>query len=375
MSRQNSKRVLIYLTRPFDEVKAAVFRYAQSAAWQIEVATLGFPSGWVGDGIITDNPREEELDALPKNIPVVTRAVVFRPNVYNIVGNMRLVAQVVVDYFLAQGYKNFAAVEETLHHFLNFKMLEVEMSELLAKHGYPLHLLYWSGKNMEHGPQTHDQIMEKLKDFLSHLPTPCALFSPNITYTPFLSRAAAECKLRIPEDIALLSNGDDPYITLQTDPPTSAIIGELNEIGYIMAHSLDLLMAGCKLPNLLPQPTHASVITRQSTDTLVIENPKLYSAVNFLRKNFANNIGIVDAAEHAGISLTQFKMLMKKELKSSPGKFLKQLRLYHARALLLNSDFSINEIAHQAGYSSAIALIQAYKHAFGCTPGFERRFQ
>ena len=281
---------------------------------------------------------------------------------YNVIGNMRYSAQLAVEYFYNRGFRHFATVEENRQYYPGFQMIEEEMERLLQRYHLPLHLLYWSGENREYGKLSYEQIYERVCSFLRGLPLPCALFSPNISYVPMLSRAIKDCGLKIPNDIALLSNGDEPDITLHTEPPTSAIAGELYEIGVLMAKALDDLIAGRPVPNPLPQPTNM----------LSIADPRLYRAINYLRQNHASSISIVDAADAAGISLSQLKLLMRRELQLSPGKFLKDLRLSHARELLLKTDQPLEPIARQCGYSSAAALIQAFKQAYGHSPGSER---
>ncbi|WP_176013097.1 helix-turn-helix domain-containing protein [Victivallis sp. Marseille-Q1083] len=366
------KRILLYLDRSFQELKSAIFNYAEQTDWQLEVATIHFPSRWHGDGILTDYLEPEQFESLSKDIPIVARSAFFAPNVYNVIGNMRYSAQLAVEYFYNRGFRHFATVEENRQYYPGFQMIEEEMERLLQRYHLPLHLLYWSGENREYGKLSYEQIYERVCSFLRGLPLPCALFSPNISYVPMLSRAIKDCGLKIPNDIALLSNGDEPDITLHTEPPTSAIAGELYEIGVLMAKALDDLIAGRPVPNPLPQPTNMTIITRQSTDILSIADPRLYRAINYLRQNHASSISIVDAADAAGISLSQLKLLMRRELQLSPGKFLKDLRLSHARELLLKTDQPLEPIARQCGYSSAAALIQAFKQAYGHSPGSER---
>lgn len=52
--------------------------------------------------------------------------------------------------------------------------------------------------------------------------------------------------------------------------------------------------------------------------------------------------------------------------------YLTQVRLFHA-ALLLQGEGTVTEIAYESGFSSASALIDAFKQYRGITPGQYRR--
>ena len=73
------KRILLYLDRSFQELKSAIFNYAEQTDWQLEVATIHFPSRWHGDGILTDYLEPEQFESLSKDIPIVARSAFFAP--------------------------------------------------------------------------------------------------------------------------------------------------------------------------------------------------------------------------------------------------------------------------------------------------------
>ena len=75
-----------------------------------------------------------------------------------------------------------------------------------------------------------------------------------------------------------------------------------------------------------------------------------------------------DLAEALGLSVRQTSRVMQKIFGMSFRKKLLELRLHHAKGLLLTSDCPVEEIADIVGYTSPSGFHIAFRKAFGCTP-------
>ena len=76
-----------------------------------------------------------------------------------------------------------------------------------------------------------------------------------------------------------------------TSPPLSSVEIPGKRIGYEAAQLLDRIMLGksaTEEPLLLPP---VRVVTRQSTDALVVEDPVVRAAMIYIRLHFSENIG------------------------------------------------------------------------------------
>ena len=80
-------------------------------------------------------------------------------------------------------------------------------------------------------------------------------------------------------------------------------------------------------------------------------------------------------AAHSRMSVRTFTRRFRDETGVSPGQWLLQQRVDHARLLLETSDLSIDQVARQAGFGSAGSLRQHFQAALGVPPtGYRRTF-
>lgn len=76
-------------------------------------------------------------------------------------------------------------------------------------------------------------------------------------------------------------------------------------------------------------------------------------------------------AEHAGITKYYMCKRFHKKYGISPRKYLKELHISQACHLLtMNSDYTIQDIAHMVGYSNNNYFGKVFKSSKGITPGF-----
>jgi transcriptional regulator GlxA family with amidase domain len=78
-------------------------------------------------------------------------------------------------------------------------------------------------------------------------------------------------------------------------------------------------------------------------------------------------------AGHASMSVRTFTRRFRDETGVSPGEWLLQQRVDHARLLLETSDLSVDRVARQAGFGSAGSLRQHFQAALGVPPTAYRR--
>ena len=88
----------------------------------------------------------------------------------------------------------------------------------------------------------------------------------------------------------------------------------------------------------------------------------------FMEKNYTQNIDLKDFAKQTGRSLSSFKADFKKQLGTSPQKWLINRRLEYAHYLLsINSD-TIAGIAYQCGFVNNTHFTKSYRNKYGVAP-------
>lgn len=91
-------------------------------------------------------------------------------------------------------------------------------------------------------------------------------------------------------------------------------------------------------------------------------------AISFMEERLREPIALRDIARAVHLSPNYFCELFTQTIGQPPGRFLLRLRLEHARYLLLTTERSITEIAHQCGFSDASYFARAFKAHFESPP-------
>jgi AraC-like DNA-binding protein len=74
-------------------------------------------------------------------------------------------------------------------------------------------------------------------------------------------------------------------------------------------------------------------------------------------------------ARLVGMSRSAFAATFSETMGAPPMRYVLDVRMAHAAALLRERVVSLGDVAHAAGYSTTIAFLRAFKRRFGVTPG------
>lgn len=104
-----------------------------------------------------------------------------------------------------------------------------------------------------------------------------------------------------------------------------------------------------------------------SVDTKVIK--KFTDIRTHIHQTYYDNWTVESMAKLLHLSPSRFYELYKKIFAISPKKDLQNLRIEHAKHLLLKKDYTVKEIAEMIGYESEYYFIRKFKEITGRTPG------
>lgn len=99
-----------------------------------------------------------------------------------------------------------------------------------------------------------------------------------------------------------------------------------------------------------------------------IQLARLQSVVAYMREHLAEDLSIHQLAARAGVSPAHFRRLFDNAMGIAPHRYVMNLRLEHARELLMQTDLPILHVALECGFSSQSHLTAAFKTAHGTTP-------
>ena len=90
-------------------------------------------------------------------------------------------------------------------------------------------------------------------------------------------------------------------------------------------------------------------------------------AINYLQANYAT-AKINDVAAYIGIHRSYLTGIFKKKMGISPQEYLMQCRMKNACSLLLETDFSIQDISQRVGYDNSLTFSKVFKSYYGISP-------
>ena len=174
--------------------------------------------------------------------------------------------------------------------------------------------------------------------------------------------------LDVPDEIAILSIGDDPLITDNQPVPISCIRQNFLRGGYEAAELLDRLMNGQKPPAKPIMIPPDGITVRQSTDTMADDDPLIRNVLLYMRDNLHRPFGAEQVAEGIGVSRSRLDKACVARFGRSLGKEILAARLGKAKMLLREGHLNIDEIAHATGFGASAYFIKKFKAAFSETP-------
>lgn len=108
-------------------------------------------------------------------------------------------------------------------------------------------------------------------------------------------------------------------------------------------------------------------IANSFNEALYISSPILKAKLT-IEENFTKDITVDELATIANLSKFHFSRLFRQEVKLSPYAYLLQIRLEHAKKLLSETEYSIEQISEVCVFYSASNFIRIFRKYTGMTP-------
>jgi AraC-like DNA-binding protein len=199
--------------------------------------------------------------------------------------------------------------------------------------------------------------------------------SPDAPYIAFV----------LPIDLGLLRGFYDqmPDFADAGDPPGALVTypadrGLLDAIGRVLAIVRDDTAAPLLGPILLREIHARLLLSPQGAILrrfLRRDDPsnQLARAIASIRASIDQPLSVASLAAHAGMSKSSFHAHFKSVTGLTPGQYQKDIRLFEARRLILDSDQAISSVAFDVGYESPAQFSRDYARKFGQPPREDRK--
>ena len=95
---------------------------------------------------------------------------------------------------------------------------------------------------------------------------------------------------------------------------------------------------------------------------------RITKSITYMREHLNKKLSLKTLADHVDLSVSQYCSLFKKKTSRSPLDYLTHLKIQKASRLLDFSDFKINNIANQVGYSDPFYFTRVFSKIMGKSP-------
>ena len=97
-------------------------------------------------------------------------------------------------------------------------------------------------------------------------------------------------------------------------------------------------------------------------------NKYFMSILEYISNHFSEPMSLSVLSEHFALSQSYISRLFKNELSLKPSEYINRVRISAAKAMLLETDMTITEIAEKSGYSDVYYFSRVFKKIIGMSP-------
>ncbi|MDH4203005.1 MAG: DNA-binding transcriptional regulator [Phycisphaerae bacterium] len=327
---------------------------------------------WNPNGAIICTAEEKiNKTLIPFDLPTIVipskGLVAGYPNIFGDWENDSIIA---AEYFLNLGFRNFAYCGFSNLEWSKFRARY--FFERLAKEGNEEVFFYDKPFLFLHKDWQNE--LEELADWLVSLPKPVAVMACNDERGKHVLEACKIAELAVPEQVAVLGvDNDETICELLTQPPLSSIAVNTEKAGYEAAALLDKMMHGQKVPdeNIIVQTMQ--VVSRQSTDILMVDDESVVKAVNFIRLNAKRPLQVEEVANTVGMNRRGLERRFKKSLNRSIHEEIRRVRIELIKKLLLETNMTVSQISNQLDFNEIPHLTRFFSRETGMSPNEFRK--
>ncbi len=319
-------------------------------------------------GHIVNHRAAETLRQL--NIPIVNTSATRLDIDFPRVGVDDIeIGRMAAEFFYNRGYRNVSSIS-TEHGFAGLR--ETGFKHAALEYG----MQYQQSRLIKHWLyELPAALNASLSSFYHSIPKPMGVFVTSDEFARKTCEYLTSIGISVPDQVAIIGADDDELYVNMNRPLLTSVQVPGERVGYTAARLLDRLMHGNAPPTepILLQPTR--IISRQSTDTIPVDDSDLANVVRFIRTHALEQITIEDILAAVPISRRVLERRFRATFACSPYEMIIRTRVEKAKALLLETDLPIPEVARQSGFVTSRSLETAMQRALATTPSaFRRRY-
>ena len=216
--------------------------------------------------------------------------------------------------------------------------------------------------------------IESIGKWLHSLPKPVALLACNDFRARQVTEVCQMENIRIPEDISLLGVDNDEFMCNISSPTLSSIKLNFEKHGYELAQTLFKMVREKRIWPARIAVEAIGVVERMSTKHKIISDPYIREIVDFIARNYTQEINISKLLSFIPLSRRAIEMKFKKEMYPfTITSYITKLRIDHFCHLMEFTELPISVAADRAGFIDSSNFSTIFKKYKGMTPSEYRK--
>ena len=228
-----------------------------------------------------------------------------------------LAGETAAEHLIKRGFRNFVNID----HFNDVvsKVFYKGFANAIKPYDSTIKRYLVSRKctdNPEQWLKFHQDFQEWIKEW--NFPVGIVCSQPAIA--PRIITRCLENNLRIPEDVAIVTSGNDQNYCEGLSPKVSSVDLDYFKNGYEAARMLHKKLKGETLEEsrvLLPPK---GLVARESTDTYAVSDPVVKTALRYIADNSDKNIQVIDVVDQVPVSRRSLEIRFNNEIGHTNGR-------------------------------------------------------
>ena len=99
-----------------------------------------------------------------------------------------------------------------------------------------------------------------------------------------------------------------------------------------------------------------------------VNQTRVNTVKDYIAKHYRDELRLAELADLANVVPTSLCHIFKSQTGNTLSSYIAQVRIGHAKELLLNGDTAVKQIAYECGFSTVTNFNRLFKKYAGCTP-------
>ncbi len=341
--------------------------------WSIYLSEHGRGEGcprwfrrWKGDGILArveSEPMAQTIQAT--RLPAVDLSFALEHSPFpRVVTDSRAVTRLAAEHLLERGFKHFGFCGEDRYHWS--KLRAAFFAAEIASAGYLCRI--YPEASCGGAPDSWEGEIDAIVEWLRTLERPAGVMACYDIRGQQVIEACRRMGVGVPDEVAVVGVHNDELLCDLCDPPLTSVIPNARRAGYEAAAMLDRLLRGEPVAVESRYIEPIGIATRQSTDVVAVDDPKVSAAVRFMRENACVGITVSDVLRAVPMSRSMLERRFKQLLGCTPHEQILRIRIQRVKTMLSTTSLPLAVIAERAGFEHTEYLSVVFKRVTGYSP-------